>query len=96
MSDAVREMQDQGHISQKNMVYLIVDQPKADQFHLLPKIHIAGNPGRTIVSAIGHPTNMVYLIVDQPKAGQFHLLPKIHKAGNPGRPHRLCQLPPNK
>ena len=37
ISDAVSEMHDQGHISKKNMAYLIVDQPKAGRFYLLPK-----------------------------------------------------------
>ena len=39
--DTVREMHDQGHISERNMAYLIVDQPKAGRFYLLPKIHKA-------------------------------------------------------
>ena len=39
VSDAFREMHDQGHTSEKNMAYLIVDQPKAGRFYLLPKIH---------------------------------------------------------
>ena len=52
VSDTVREMHDQGHISEKNMTYLIVDQHKAGRFYLLPKIHKAGNPGRPIVSAM--------------------------------------------
>ena len=64
MSDTVREMQDQGHISEKNMAYLIDDQPKAGQFYLLPKIHKAGNPGRPIVSANGHPTENISEFVD--------------------------------
>ena len=29
VSDTIREMHDQGHLSEKNMAYLIVDQPKA-------------------------------------------------------------------
>ena len=29
VSDTVREMHDHSHISEKNMAYLIVDQPKA-------------------------------------------------------------------
>ena len=29
VSDTVRGMRDHGHISEKNMAYLIVDQPKA-------------------------------------------------------------------
>lgn len=53
---AVEEMSDNSYITEKNMSYLIADQPKAGRFYLLPKIHKAGNPGRPIVSANGHPT----------------------------------------
>ena len=64
VSDTVSEMHDQGLISEKNMAYLIVDQPKAGRFYLLPKIHKAGNPGRPIVSANGHPTEKISEFVD--------------------------------
>ena len=64
VSDTVREMHDQGHISEKNMAYLIVDQPKAGRFYLLPKIHKAGNPGRPIVSANRQPTEKISEFVD--------------------------------
>ena len=55
VSDVVGEMLTEGLISEKNFNYLLVDQPKAGRFYLLPKIHKAGNPGRPIVSANGHP-----------------------------------------
>ena len=47
-------MRNGDHVSEKNAVYLTIDQPKAGRFYLLPKIHKAGNPGRPIVSANGH------------------------------------------
>ena len=56
VADAVSEMLNGDHISEKNAIYLTVDQPKAGRFYLLLKIHKAGNPGRPIVSAYGHPT----------------------------------------
>ena len=46
VSEAVEEMFDDGYITEKNMRYLIVDQPKAGRFYLLPKIHKTGNSGR--------------------------------------------------
>ena len=54
------------------MRYLIVDQPKAGRFYLLPKIHKAGNPGRPIVSANGHPTEKISEFVD------LHLQPHVN------------------
>ena len=59
VSEAINEMHDEGHISEKNWNYLLIDQPKAGRFYLLPKIHKADNPGRPIVSANGHPTEKI-------------------------------------
>ena len=59
------------HISEKNAIYLTVDQPKPGRFYLLPKIHKAGNPGRPIVSANGHPTEKISEFVD------LHLQPHV-------------------
>lgn len=56
VADAACEMQNGDHISEKNAIYLTVDQPKAGRFYLLPKIHKSGKPGRPRVSANGHPT----------------------------------------
>ena len=75
VSDTVSEMHDQGLISEKNMAYLIVDQPKAGRFYLLPKIHKAGNPGRPIVSAIGHPTEKISEFVDLHLQSHVQTLP---------------------
>ena len=44
VSETISEMPDEGRISEKNRNYLLVDQPKAGKFYLLPKIHKAGNP----------------------------------------------------
>ena len=49
-----------------------MDQPKAGRFYLLPKIHKAGNPGRPIVSANGHPTKKISEFVD------LHLQPHVN------------------
>ena len=62
VADAVSEMLNGNHINEKNVIYLTVDQPKAGRFYLLPKIHKAGNPGRPIVSANGHPTEKIIRI----------------------------------
>ena len=61
----------EGLISEKNFNYLLVDQPKAGRFYLLPKIHKAGNPGRPIVSSNGHPTEKISEFVD------LHLQPHV-------------------
>ena len=47
--------------------YLLPQDPKAGRFYILPKIHKAGNPGRPIVSANGHPTERISEFVS------FHL-----------------------
>ena len=44
---------------------------KAGRFYLLPKVHKAGNPGRPIVSANGHPTEKISEFVD------LHLQPHV-------------------
>ena len=60
-------MHDYGYIDEKILKYLIPDSPKPGRFYLLPKIHKANNPGRSIVSANGHPTEKISEFVD------FHL-----------------------
>ena len=75
VSDTVSEMHNQGLISEKNMAYLIVDQPKAGRFYLLPKIHKAGNPGRPIVSANGHPTEKISEFVNLHLQSHVQTLP---------------------
>ena len=72
VSEAVEEMFDDGYITEKNMRYLIVDQPKAGRFYLLPKIHKTGNPGRPIVLVNGHPTEKISEFVD------LHLQPHVN------------------
>ena len=72
VSEAVEEMFDDGYITEKNMRYLIVDQLNAGRYYLLPKIHKAGNPGRPIVSANGHPTEKISEFVD------LHLQPYVN------------------
>ena len=64
VADAVSEMLNGNRISEKNAIYLTVDQPKGCCFYLLPKIHSAGNPARPIVSANGHPTEKISEFVD--------------------------------
>ena len=51
--------------------YLLPRHPKAGQFYILPKIHKAGNPGRPIVSANGHPTERISEFVS------YHLNPLV-------------------
>ena len=71
VSDVAGEMLTERHISEKNLNYLLVDQPKAGRFNLLPKIHKAGNPGRSIVSANGHSTEKISEFAD------LHLQPHV-------------------
>ena len=59
VSKAISEMHDEGHISEKNRNYLLVDQTKAGRLYLLPKIHKAGKPYSPIVSANDHPTEKI-------------------------------------
>ena len=75
VADAISEMRTGDHISEKNAIYLTVDQPKAGRFYLLPKIHKAGNPGRPIVSANGHPTERISEFVDLHHQLHVHSLP---------------------
>ena len=56
VSEAICEMHDEGHITEKNRNYLLGDKPKVGRFYLLQKIHKSHNPGHPIVSANGHPT----------------------------------------
>ena len=51
--------------------YLLPQDPRAGRFYILPKIHKAGNPGRPIVSANGHPTEGISEFVS------FHLNPLV-------------------
>ena len=64
VSEVISEMNNEVHISEKNRNYLLVYQPKAGRFYLLPKLHKAGNPGRPIVSAKSHPTKKISEFVD--------------------------------
>ena len=73
VSQKLEAMVDEGHISEKNLEYLTVTSPKAGRFYLLPKIHKAGNPGRPIVSANGHPTEKISEFID------FHLRPHVNR-----------------
>ena len=64
VSEAIREKHDEGHISEKNRNYLLVDQSKAGRFYRLPKIHKASTQVRPIVTANGHPIEKISEFVD--------------------------------
>ena len=51
-------------ITEKNLEYLNIKDPKAGRFYLLPKIHKKQVPGRPICSSIGHPTCNISKFVD--------------------------------
>ena len=51
--------------------FLILADPKAGRFYILPKIHKQGNPGRPIVSSNSHPTERISQFVD------YHLKPLV-------------------
>ena len=72
VSETVEEMFDDGDITEKNMKYLIMEQPKAGRFYLLLKIHKAGNPGCPIVSTNGQPTKNISEFVN------LHLQPHVN------------------
>ena len=67
ITNELNNIYDYGYIDEKTLKYLIPDSPKPGRFYLLPKIHKANNPGRSIVSANGHPTDKISEFVD------FHL-----------------------
>ena len=71
VSAAICELRADNHSSENNAIYLTVYEPKSGRFYLLPKIHKAGNPGRPIVSANGHPTEKISEFVD------LHLKPHV-------------------
>jgi hypothetical protein len=52
---------------EKTLEYLISDSTKPGRLYILPKIHKANSPGRTIISANGYPTEKISELVD------FHL-----------------------
>jgi hypothetical protein len=45
---------------------------KPGRFYLLPKIHKANNPGRSIVSANGHPTEKISEFVEVVVLFKYH------------------------
>ena len=58
-------------IDKETYNYLLPQNPKSGHFYILPKIHKAGNRGRPIVSANGHPTERMSEFVS------YHLNPLI-------------------
>ena len=71
VTDAICEMRNGDHTSEKHAVYLTVDRSKVGRFYLLSKIHKAANPGRHIVSANGHRSEKISEFVD------VHLHPHV-------------------
>jgi len=59
LNENLTEMLVSKEISEDNIEYLTVTNPRAGLFYLLPKIHKPGNPGHPIVSANGHPRKRI-------------------------------------
>jgi len=64
LNEKLTEMLASKAISEDNIEYLTVANPRTGRFYLLPKTHKPGNPGRPIVSANGHPTKRISEFVD--------------------------------
>jgi len=64
LNEKLTEMLTTKEISEDNIEYLTIANPRAGRFYLLPKIHKPGSPGRPIVSANGHPTKRISEFVD--------------------------------
>jgi hypothetical protein len=71
LTQELKIMNETSHIDNDTFDYLKPDKPKAGRFYLLPKIHKVNNPGRSIVSANGHPTEKITEFVD------FRLRPHV-------------------
>ena len=67
----LKRLLSEGIIDKETHNYLTPQDRKAGHFYILPKIHKAGNPGRPIVSANGHPTEKISEFVS------FHLNPLV-------------------
>ena len=67
----LKRLLSEGIIDKETHNYLTPQDPKAGRFYILPKNHKAGNPGRPIVSANGHPTEKISEFVS------FHLNPLV-------------------
>lgn len=66
-------------INKETYNYLLPQNKKAARFYILPKIHKAGNPGRPIVSANGHPTERISEFVSCHLNPLIQLLPSYAK-----------------
>jgi len=64
VNEKVTEMLTSKEISEDNIEYLTVANPRAGRFYLLPKIPKSGNSGSPIVTANGHPTERMSECVD--------------------------------
>jgi hypothetical protein len=51
ITQELKIMKEYGYIDRDTFGYLKPDKPTSGRFYLLPKIHQANNPGRSIVSA---------------------------------------------
>ena len=63
-TDLLERMQRDKIIDDHTKRFLILTDPKAGRFYILPKIHKQGNPGRPIVSSNSHPTERISQFVD--------------------------------
>ena len=93
LNEKLTEMLASKAISEDNIEYLTVANPRTGRFYLLPKTHKPGNPGRPIVSANGHPTKRIsefvdlhYLCLDYHcMSKKPHILPSYLQATYPKR-----------
>ena len=75
ISKTLGKMKEKGEISDKNVEYFMINNPKLARFYLLPKIHkrLFNVPGRPVVSHTGFFTERISSFVD------FHLQPLAQK-----------------
>ena len=60
----LQEMENRQSIDKKTMASLLLENRKASQFYILPKIHKPGNSGRPTISSCGAPTEGISHFVD--------------------------------
>ena len=64
VKDILSHLQRSGVITEDMATYVVPLDSKPARFHLLPKVHRSGCPGRPIVSAVGPPTEGLSELVD--------------------------------
>ena len=73
IKEFLAEMTNCCSITEELIQILLSDDTRISRFHILPKIHKPGSPGRSIMSSCGSPTEGISHFMD------FHLCPLLRK-----------------